>query len=145
MMTFYFWVLVAGVIGLSDGESVMCLKGEERKNCSDDHQRPTEGYEKKIHLRCNITEIICPVRLKNVSNDTKSQKVKCKTQISGEEKVETYYCQIEKPLYISALLSTLPDERGSPGWKNKMAQIFEGVPGVQEWLNKSRTWKGMHF
>ncbi|XP_077323192.1 uncharacterized protein LOC143956897 [Lithobates pipiens] len=143
MMTFYIWVLVVGVIGLSDGESVMCLKGKDKNisvTCGDDHQRPTEGYEKEIHLWCNITEIICPVRLKNVRNDTKSQEVKCNAQKSRKEKVKTYYCQIEKPLYISALLSALPDEPGSPGWKNKMAKIFEGVPGVQEWLNKSKTY-----
>ncbi|XP_073468112.1 uncharacterized protein [Aquarana catesbeiana] len=140
MMIFYFWVLVVSVIGLSDGESVMCLRGRSRKDsvtCSDDHQSPTEGYEKEIHLWCDNKEIICSVSPNNVNSDMKPQEVKCKTQKSGEEKVETYYCQIEKPLYISALLSALPGEAGSQDWKNKVAYILEGVPGVQEWLNKS--------
>ncbi|XP_073468120.1 uncharacterized protein [Aquarana catesbeiana] len=146
MMTFYFWVLVVGVIGLSDGESVMCLRRGKKVSvtCSDDHQSPTEGYEKEIHLWCDNKEIICPVSLNNVSNDMKPQEVKCKTRKSGEGKRKTYYCQIEKPLYISALLSALPGKPGSQDWKNNVAKILEGVPGVQEWLNKSEEfWEGI--
>ncbi|XP_077323194.1 uncharacterized protein LOC143956899 isoform X2 [Lithobates pipiens] len=107
-MTFYFCILVVCITGLSDGTSIVCWRRGRNVTCTNDHQSPTEGHEKEIRVRCDNREIICPVipSLSKVTNDdVKSQELKCGTNKSREpnQKCEIYYCQIEKPRYISIL------------------------------------------
>ncbi|XP_077323190.1 uncharacterized protein LOC143956896 isoform X2 [Lithobates pipiens] len=111
-MTFYFCILVVCIIGLSDGTSIVCWRRGRNVTCTDDHQSPTEGHEKEIHVRCDNREIICPIipSLSKVTNDDmKFQELKCGTNKSREpdQKCEIYYCQIENSLYMSALRTIL--------------------------------------
>ncbi|XP_073469011.1 uncharacterized protein [Aquarana catesbeiana] len=111
-MNFYFWILVVGVtvMGLSDGASVKCRRGTRNVKCSDGPQK--EEYATEIHLWCNNIEITSPEiqSLNNVSITMKSQELKCgmKKGRAQDQKCDIYNCQIENPLYISALLCALP-------------------------------------
>ncbi|XP_040191642.1 uncharacterized protein LOC120924697 isoform X2 [Rana temporaria] len=107
-----------------------------------------EEYKNNIYLRLGLGMIAsCPIipNLNIVKNFRGHYLLTCMREADARfPGCDLYYCHATRRFYISALLSALPDKLGSQDWKDKVTDIFEGVPGVQEWLNKSEEfWAGL--
>ncbi|XP_077323175.1 uncharacterized protein LOC143956887 [Lithobates pipiens] len=152
MMNFYLLVLVVGVMGQFDEEFMFCRLGNRGydTSCWEDNYYPIplEDYKNDIHLLLGTgVRASCPIipNLNIVENKYGRYVLMC--MLKKDEwfqRCELYYCALIRRIYISALLSALPGKLGSQDWKDKVTDIFEGVPGVQEWLNKSEEfWEGL--
>ncbi|XP_040191649.1 uncharacterized protein LOC120924702 isoform X2 [Rana temporaria] len=163
MIIFYFLVLV-GVIGDSLESENIPLCWNTGTNyaylCWEDKDPgiPLEDYRKNIYVRLEKRgRLFCPIITNlNIVDDSWGEvyyELTCMRETDASfQGCDVYKLFLLKRIYISALLSALPDKLGSQDWKDKVTDIFEGLQRPQDYLKdaggfwknvtKSQDWLG---